>query len=157
MWEELWSFICLKRSWAWKLHVKSILHTYIFTTLGWQKFANPWITTNHNNGLFQKISTHSYRRQRIGYPKIWGFPRRTSAIFAGFQSLLIQNLEEFQNFARIWMVFLEFRLKFAKFWGYLWISSHTHWAFLTRFPMSSMGGGGGVDIFWSSPIENCYS
>ena len=23
------------------------------------------------------------------------------------------------------MVFLEFRLKFTKFWGYLWISSHT--------------------------------
>ena len=30
-------------------------------------------------------------------------------------------------------------LKFTKFWGYLWISSNTHWAFLTGFPMSSMG------------------
>ena len=35
------------------------------------------------------------------------------------------------------MVFLEFRLKFKKCWRYLWISSHTHWAFLTGFPMSS--------------------
>ena len=40
-------------------------------------------------------------RHRIGYLKISGFPRRTTAVFAGFQSLLIQNLEEFQNFAKI--------------------------------------------------------
>ena len=33
--------------------------------------------------------------------KISGFPRRSTAVFAGFQSLLIQNLEEFQNFAKI--------------------------------------------------------
>ena len=43
------------------------------------------------------------------------FKRRTTAVFAGFQSLLNQNLEEFQNFTKILMVFLEFRLKFAKF------------------------------------------
>ena len=48
------------------------------------------------------------------------------------------------------MVFLEFRLKFTKFYENLWISSHTHWSFLTGFPMSSMGGC--VDIFWNSPI-----
>ena len=81
-----------------------------------------------------------YGRHLIGYLKFSGFPGRTTAVFAGFQSLLIQNIKEFQNFAKIWMVFLEFRLKFTKFWGNLWISSHTHWAFLTGFPMSSIGG-----------------
>ena len=74
-----------------------------------------------------------YGRHRIGYLKISGFPK----------GQLIQNLEEFQNFAKIWMVFLEFWLKFTNFGGYLWISNHTHWAFLTGFAMSSMGGGGG--------------
>ena len=54
-------------------------------------------------GLFQKISTPPppNGRHRIGYLKISGFPRRTTAVFARFQSLLIQNLEEFQNFAKI--------------------------------------------------------
>ena len=92
------------------------------------------------NGLFQKISTPPYGRHWIGYLKISGFPRRTTSVFAVFLSPLIQNLEEFQNFAKIWMVVVEFQLKFTKFRGNLWISSHTHWAFLTGFPMSSMGG-----------------
>ena len=91
-------------------------------------------------------------RNLIWYLKISAFPRRTTAVFAGFQSLLIQNLEEFQNFAKIWMVFLEFWLKFIKFWGNLWISSHTHWAFFTEFPMSSIRGEG-VRIF--SGIAHC--
>ena len=78
-------------------------------------------------------------RHWIGYLKISGFPRRTSSVFTGFRSLLIQNLEEFQNFPKIWMVSLEFRLKFTTFWGNLWISSRTHWPFLTGFPVSSMG------------------
>ena len=81
-----------------------------------------------------------YGRHWIWFLNISGFPRRTTAVFTGSQSLLIQNLEEFQNFTKLWMVFLEFRLKFTKFWENLWISSHTHWAFLTGFPMSSMRG-----------------
>ena len=43
-------------------------------------------------------------------------------IYTGFQTLLIQNLGEFQNFARFCMVFLEFRSKFTKFGGILGIS-----------------------------------
>ena len=78
------------------------------------------------NGLFQKISTHPYGRHWIGSPKISGFPRRTTAVFAGFQSLLFHNLDEFQNFARFWMVFLEFRSKFTKLCGNSWISNVVH-------------------------------
>ena len=91
-------------------------------------------------GYSRKYPHPPYGRHLIGYLKFSGFPGRTTAVFAGFQSLLIQNIKEFKNFAKIWMVFLEFRLKFIKFWGNLWISSHTHWAFLTGFPMSSIGG-----------------
>ena len=40
------------------------------------------------------------------------FPRSIVAVYAGFQKLLIQNLGEFQNFARLWMVLLE--LDFVK-------------------------------------------
>ena len=105
-------------------------------------------------GYSRKYPHPPYGRHLIGYLKFSGFPGRTTAVFAGFQSLLIQNIKEFQNFAKIWMVFLEFRLKFIKFWGNLWISSHTHWAFLTGFPMSSIGGG--VDIFWNSPLAIVY-
>ena len=90
-------------------------------------------------GYSRKYPHPTYGRHWIGYLKISGFPRRTTAVFAGFQSLMIQNLEEFQNFAKIWMVFLEFRLKFTKFWRNLCMSNHTHWAFLTGFPKSSMG------------------
>ena len=42
-----------------------------------------------------------YGRHLIGYLKFSGFPGRTTAVFAGFQSLLIQNIKEFQNFAKI--------------------------------------------------------
>ena len=52
-------------------------------------------------GYSRKYPHPHYGRHRIAYPKISGFPRRTTAVFAGFQSLLIQNLEEFQNFAKI--------------------------------------------------------
>ena len=45
-------------------------------------------------------------------------------------------------------------VKIYKIWGHLWISSHTHWALLTGFPMSSMGGGGG-GIF--SGIAQCLT
>ena len=63
------------------------------------------------NGLFQRTSPSPlplpppspppHGRHWIGYLKISGFPRRTTAVFAGFQSLLTQNLKEFQNFAKI--------------------------------------------------------
>ena len=49
----------------------------------------------------RKYPHPSYGRHRIGYQKISGFQRRTVAVYAGFQTLLIQNLEEFQNFARL--------------------------------------------------------
>ena len=52
------------------------------------------------------------------------------------------------------MVFLEFRLKFTKFWGNLWISSHTQRAFLTGFPMPSMGG---VWIFYGIAQQSALS
>ena len=38
------------------------------------------------------------------------------------------------------MVFVEFRPKFTKFWGNVWISSHAQQALCTGIPMSSMGG-----------------
>ena len=71
--------------------------------------------------------------------KISEFRRRTTAVFAGFQTLLFHSLKEFLNFAKLWMVFLDFRSKFTKFCGNPWISSQAHWAFTTGFPMSSMG------------------
>ena len=40
----------------------------------------------------------------MGYLKISGFPRRTTAVFPGFQTLLIQNLGEVQNSASLWMI-----------------------------------------------------
>ena len=42
-----------------------------------------------------------YGRHLIGYLKISGFSRMTIAVFAGFQTLLILNIGEFQNFARL--------------------------------------------------------
>ena len=39
------------------------------------------------------------------------------------------------DFAKLWMVFLEFRSKFTKFCGNSWISSQAHWAFTTGIPM----------------------
>ena len=81
-------------------------------------------------GLFQKISPPPpYGRHWIGYLKIPGFPR-TTAFFAGFQSLLIQNIEEFQNFAKLWMVFPEFRLKLTKVYKIMDFQSQSL-AFLT--------------------------
>ena len=47
----------------------------------------------------------------------------TSVVFAGFLTLMILNLEEFQDFAAL---FVEFWSKFTKFGGNLWISSHAH-------------------------------
>ena len=91
-------------------------------------------------GLFQKISTTPYGRHWIRYLKISGFPRMTVVVFAGFQTFLVLNLEEFQNFAILWMVFVEFRSEFTKVLGNSWISSHAHQAFSTGFPMSSMRG-----------------
>ena len=41
----------------------------------------------------------------------------TVAIFVGFQTLLILNIGEFQNFAKLLMIFVEFRSKFTKFGG----------------------------------------
>ena len=94
----------------------------------------PWTTLNWVPKNFRISKNDNCSLCRIPEPadsKSWGIP-------------------EFHNFTKIWMVFLEFRLKFAKFWGNLWISSHTHWAFLTGFPMSSIGG---VWIF--SGIAHC--
>ena len=63
----------------------------------------------------------------------------TVAVFARFQTLLILSIGEFQNFAKLLMIFVEFRSKFTKFWGNLWISSQAYQAFSTGFPVSSMG------------------
>ena len=64
----------------------------------------------------------------------------TAAVFSGFRTLLILNIEEFQNFGKLSMIFVEFRSKFRKFGGNSWISSQVYQAFSTGFPMSSMGG-----------------
>ena len=74
------------------------------------------------------------------YLKISGLLRSTMAVYARFHTLLIQDLGEFQNFARFLMVFLEFQL--TKFWGYSSNCNQADRAF-TGFPMSSIGGGGG--------------
>ena len=37
----------------------------------------------------------------------------TVAVFAGFQTLLILNIGKFQNFAKLLMIFVEFRSKFT--------------------------------------------
>ena len=69
----------------------------------------------------------------IGYLKISGFPRRTTAAFAGLRTPLIQNLEEFWNSARFRTISLEFQSKFTKLWRYWWISSQAHRAFTKDF------------------------
>ena len=43
-------------------------------------------------------------------------------------------------FGRFWMILLEFRSKFTKCKGNSWNSSQAHRAFITGFPMSSIGG-----------------
>ena len=48
-------------------------------------------------------------------PKSFRISKKDNSIYAGFQTLLIQNLGEFQNFGRFWMVLLEFRSKLTKF------------------------------------------
>ena len=99
-----------------------------------------------HNGLFQRISTHTPPPPHPLWttlnwvPKNLRISKKNNCSFCRIPEPADSNLEEFQNFAKIWMVFLEFQLKFAKVWRNLWISSHTHWAFLTGFPMSSMKG-----------------
>ena len=51
-------------------------------------------------GYSRKYPHTPYGRHLIGYLKISEFSRMTIAVFAGFQTLLILNIGEFQNFAR---------------------------------------------------------
>ena len=64
--------------------------------------------------------------------------------------MLILNIGEIQNFAKLLMILMEFRSKFTKFWGNSWISSQAYKALPTGFPVSSMAG---VWIF--SGIAQC--
>ena len=64
----------------------------------------------------------------------------TAAVLAGLQTLLIPNIGEFQIFAKLLMIFVEFWSKFTKFLGNPWISSQVYLAFSTGFPMLSIGG-----------------
>ena len=56
------------------------------------------------------------------YLKISGFPRMTVAVFAGFQTLLILNIGEFQNLHD----FRGIPVKILKFGGNSWISSQAY-------------------------------
>ena len=98
---------------------------------------------------FQKISTPRLWTTPIGYLKISGFPRRTTAVFAGFQSVLIQNLEEFQNIAKNLNGFPGIPVKIYKIWGILvdfqsYLLSNSYRIYNVVH--------GRVDIFWNSPI-----
>ena len=67
----------------------------------------------------------------------------TIAVFAGCQTLLILNIGEFQNFAKILNDFGGIPNKIlGKFMDFQSSS--------TEFPMSSIGAG--VDIFWNIPL-----
>ena len=99
-------------------------------------------------GVFQKISLPPpppppMDDHWIRYLKISGSPRRTTAVFAGFQSLLFQNLEKFQNFARLWMIFLWFE-------NFVEILGHLAFTVIQDFQCRTWGGGG--DIFSNSPF-----
>ena len=73
-----------------------------YQVLSWNSLIlSPGTGYNTVMGYSRKYAHLHYGQYQIGYLKISGFPRRTTAVFAGFQSLLIQNLEEFQNFAKI--------------------------------------------------------
>ena len=104
---------------------------FLFSLIIWNNFYCPYtfevflIFCCTVLGYCRKYPELPYGRHWIGYLKISGFPRMTVAVFAGSQTLLILNLGEFQNFAILSMVFVEFRSKFTKFGGNLWISSHT--------------------------------
>ena len=106
------------------------------------------LTLSICNGLFQKISTSPYGRHWIGYLEILGFPR-TVAVYAGFQTLLIQNLWEFQNFAIFWMVLPEFRSKFKILGEIYGIPVR-----LTElyYRISNVVHGVCVGILWNGPI-----
>ena len=98
-------------------------------------------------GLFQKISTHPpYGRHWIGYLTISGFPRKTTAVFAGFQSLLIQNLEEFQNFCKSLNGFPGIPVKIKKKFGEIG-DFQSYWPSISYRISNVVHGGGGVWIF----------
>ena len=82
------------------------------------------------DGLFQKVSTPSPLPNPPWATLNW----IAVALYAGFKTMLIQNLGEFQSFPRLRMVFLEFQSKLTKCWGYSWNSSQVRGAFITGFP-----------------------
>ena len=74
-----------------------------------------------HNGLIQKISLPPPPpppwTTLNWVPTNCRISKKDNCSFCRIPELLIQHLEEFQNFTKILMVFLEFRLKFAKYLG----------------------------------------
>ena len=89
-----------------------------------------------------------------GYLKLSGFPRRTAAVFAGFQSLPIQNLEKFQNLnSRTLNGFPGIPVKIYKILGkFMDFQSHS---LGNSYRISNVFHGVCVDIFWN--IAQCNS
>ena len=86
------------------------------------------------------------------------FPRRTVAVYAGFQTPLIQNLEEFLNFAKLWISW-NYRQNFRNLGEIheipVGLTKHLLQDFQCR-PWGGGGGGwgvGGADIFWNIPLQ----
>ena len=75
-----------------------------------------WILKNFR--ISKNDSSRFCRIPNLADSKYWGIP----------------------DFAKLIMIFVEFRSKFTTFWGNSWISSQAYQAFSTGFPMSSMGG-----------------
>ena len=100
--------------------------------------------------------THTHTWTTLNWvPKKFRISKNHKCSFFKIPKTADSNLEEFQNFARHWVVFLEFQLKFTKFWKNSWISSRIRWAFYTGLPMSSIRGR--VDIFCNRPILPLFS
>ena len=67
----------------------------------------------------------------------------TVAVFAGFQTLLVLNFEEFQTFAILCMAFVEFQSKFTLFWKFMDFQSCSPSIFYKISNVVHGGGGGG--------------
>ena len=84
-------------------------------------------------------------------PKIPGFPRRTVAVYAGFQTLLDSKSWGIPEFCKILNGFAGIPIKIHKMLGkYMEFQSGS---LSIYYRISNVVHGGCVDIFWNSPVE----
>ena len=109
------------------------------------------------HGILVKLTDHLwkcphplYGRHWIGYLKISGFPRRAVAVYAGFQTLLIQILGGIPEFCKILQGFTGIPIKIHKMLGKFMEFQSGSPIIYDR--VSNVVHGGCVDIFWNGPL-----